>query len=253
MSIGLMKTLLAFSALFYLSSAILSFLKKKKISACLGLGALLLNLSAVVGNFINNGYVPFVSMYQVLAFLGVCFTFADIYTVFVCKDSQITPYFRLCSFAVMMGCCFMDATAIWHFVPALQSVWFVPHVFCYMLSYSLCTVASVLSAVRYFYKNREDADKGIYRLVTVAFPFMTAGMLMGAVWANEVWTEFWSWDAKENWALITWLCYSLYLHCLKWEKLKKYAYVFNILGFFALFMAFQGVNIFGTTGVHSYS
>ncbi len=34
----------------------------------------------------------------------------------------------------------------------------------------------------------------------------------GAVWANEAWGSYWSWDPKETWALITWLVYSFYLH-----------------------------------------
>ncbi len=254
MSIQIMKVILGCAAAGYLLSAVF-FWCKKRIPSYIANGiAWVLNAFVVGVNWVNNGYVPFVSMYQVLTFLGLCFTLANIYMLAVHKDNWISPYFNLCSCVVMIGCLFMNATMIWHFVPALQSVWFVPHVFSYMLSYSLCAVASVLSIVWFFNKrNRENLDRGIYNLVMVAFPFMTAGMFMGAIWANEVWTEFWSWDPKENWALITWMLYAIYLHCRRHKSLKKFQYVFTILGIVALFMAFQGVNLFGAGGEHSYS
>ena len=254
MSILVLKILLGVAAAGYFLSAIL-FWCKKRVPAYIANGvAWVLNAVVVATNWVNNGYVPFVSMYQVLTFLGLCFTLANVYMVLVHKDEWVSPYFNLCSGVVMIGCCIMNATLIWHFVPALQSVYFVPHVFCYMLSYSLCAVASVLSVIWYFNKgNRENLDRGIHNLVLVAFPFMTAGLLLGAIWANQVWTEFWSWDAKENWALVTWVFYALYLHCRKYKSLQKFQYVFTILGIVALFMAFQGVNIFGASGEHSYS
>ncbi|MBR5296088.1 MAG: cytochrome c biogenesis protein CcsA, partial [Clostridia bacterium] len=63
-------------------------------------------------------------------------------------------------------------------------------------------------------------EKGVYNLVLTAFPFMTMAMFWGAIWANEVWGNFWSFDAKENWALMTWLMYTVYLHFRRQASLK---------------------------------
>ena len=254
MTVTVLKYLLAAAGAGYLLSAVMFRLKKDKAAYFSAAVGWLLNTVVIAINWIHNGYVPFVSMYQVLTFLGACFLLVGAYMRFVRKDRLTAPYFVLCSAIVMAGTVIMDATLVWHFVPALQSIWFVPHVFSYMLSYSLCAVASLLSVVWIFSRsNREALDRSIYPLVSVAFPFMTAGIFLGAIWANEVWTEFWSWDAKENWALVTWLIYALYLHCRRHAKLKKYQYIFTILGVIALFMAFQGVSLFGIESSHSYS
>lgn len=254
MNITVMKILLGLAAVGYLSAGVAFACKRTKLPWILNAIGWLLNTTVVAVNWIHNGYVPFVSMYQVLTFLGMCFTFCLLYVWKVQKETYSAPFFCLCAGVVMIGTVCMDATLIWHFVPALQSGWFVPHVFCYMLSYTLCTVASVLSVVWYVHRpKREEIANGIYQLVMLAFPFMTMGLLFGAMWANDVWTEFWSWDAKENWALITWLLYALYLHCRRHKSLQKFQYICTILGFIALFMAFQGVNLFGGSGIHAYT
>lgn len=51
-----------------------------------------------------------------------------------------------------------------------------------------------------------------HRAFAVGFPFLTAGLFMGAFWAQEAWANYWGWDSKENSALITWLVYVVYIH-----------------------------------------
>lgn len=51
-----------------------------------------------------------------------------------------------------------------------------------------------------------------FRTFAVGFPFLTAGLWMGAFWAQEAWANYWGWDSKENSALITWLVYVVYIH-----------------------------------------
>ena len=55
-------------------------------------------------------------------------------------------------------------------------------------------------------------DKLSYKIVAFGFPFLTLGMITGAVWAKKAWGDYWSWDPKETWSLITWLAYLVYLH-----------------------------------------
>merc|ERR1719313_3027876 len=58
----------------------------------------------------------------------------------------------------------------------------------------------------------ETCDDLAYRSIGLGFAFLTIGIISGAVWANEAWGSYWSWDPKETWALITWLFYAVYLH-----------------------------------------
>ncbi len=55
-------------------------------------------------------------------------------------------------------------------------------------------------------------DQVSYRAFAVGIPFLTAGLFMGAFWAQEAWANYWGWDSKENSALITWLVYVGYIH-----------------------------------------
>ncbi len=103
-------------------------------------------------------------------------------------------------------------------MPALQSPWFAPHVIVYMFSYALLGAAAVMAAYLLFFVRREPSrrEMGLTdNLVYVGLAFLTFGMLFGALWAKEAWGTYWSWDPKETWAAITWLCYLVYVHFRK--------------------------------------
>lgn len=82
--------------------------------------------------------------------------------------------------------------------------------------------------------------------------FLTLGILSGAVWANETWGTYWSWDPKETWALITWLTFAAYLHTrllYGWQGVKPASIA--SLGFILVWVCYLGVNLLGK-GLHSY-
>jgi len=98
----------------------------------------------------------------------------------------------------------------------------------------------------------ESLDNWSYRIIGLGFPFLTIGIISGAVWANEAWGSYWSWDPKETWALITWLVFATYLHARitkGWEG-KKTA-ILGGAGFFVIWICYLGVNFLGK-GLHSY-
>jgi cytochrome c-type biogenesis protein CcsB len=101
-------------------------------------------------------------------------------------------------------------------------------------------------------KFAENLDNLSYRILGMGFPFLTIGILSGAVWANEAWGSYWSWDPKETWALATWLVFAIYLHLRisKGWRGKKPA-VLAAVGFVIVWICFLGVNLLGE-GLHSY-
>lgn len=98
----------------------------------------------------------------------------------------------------------------------------------------------------------ESLDNLSYRIIGLGFPLLTIGIIAGAVWANETWGAYWSWDPKETWALITWLIFASYLHSrfTKSWKGKKPAILASV-GFFVVWICYLGVNFLGK-GLHSY-
>jgi cytochrome c-type biogenesis protein CcsB len=102
------------------------------------------------------------------------------------------------------------------------------------------------------YKLAKLLDNLSYRTLGIGFPLLTIGILSGAVWANEAWGSYWSWDPKETWALITWLIFAIYLHTriTKGWQGKKPAIIASA-GFFIVWICYLGVNLLGK-GLHSY-
>ena len=98
----------------------------------------------------------------------------------------------------------------------------------------------------------ESLDNLSYRIIGLGFPLLTIGIIAGAVWANEAWGSYWSWDPKETWALITWLVFAAYLHTRitkSWQG--KGPAVLASLGFIVVWICYLGVNFLGK-GLHSY-
>lgn len=98
----------------------------------------------------------------------------------------------------------------------------------------------------------ESLDNLSYRIIGLGFPLLTIGIIAGAVWANEAWGSYWSWDPKETWALITWLVFAAYLHTRitkSWQG--KGPAVLASLGFVVVWICYLGVNFLGK-GLHSY-
>lgn len=101
-------------------------------------------------------------------------------------------------------------------------------------------------------KLAQNLDNLSYRILGLGFPLLTIGILSGAVWANEAWGSYWSWDPKETWALLTWLVFAIYLHTrlTKGWQGKKPAIIASA-GFVTVWICFLGVNLIGE-GLHSY-
>jgi len=100
---------------------------------------------------------------------------------------------------------------------------------------------------------RDALDGLIYRTVAISFPLLTLMIITGAYWANRTWGSYWSWDPKEDWALITWLTYAAYLHMrlTRGWRGRRSAYL-AIIGFAIVMFTFFGVTYL-LPGLHAYA
>jgi ABC-type transport system involved in cytochrome c biogenesis permease subunit len=80
------------------------------------------------------------------------------------------------------------------------------------LVFSVLKLAGRLPGREAFAGLERELDDVSFRAFAVGMPFLTAGLWMGAFWAQEAWANYWGWDSKENSALITWLVYVIYIH-----------------------------------------
>lgn len=257
-ALEILATLMCILAIFGYCAAGIAFIFKKTriayITSAIGWAA---NLGIFIKNWYINGYPPFASMYQVLSDISLLFVILMVVIISIRKDkSWLAPYFCFGAMVPLIGTVFMDRNMHWSLMPALRSPYFVPHVFSYVLSYALCAVAFLVCIIGLIKKDEwikyEDAFCLILR---IAFPFMVCGMLLGALWADQVWGNFWTWDIKEVWSLITVSMYLCYFHARRVQKMKKASVVFVILGFAALIFTFLCVNVLPNIegSLHTYT
>jgi cytochrome c-type biogenesis protein CcsB len=150
-------------------------------------------------------------------------------------------------------------------MPALKSNWLLIHVLTAFLGYAAFALAFGAALV-YLWQARPapvasqaaaaavsaEMDRLIYQAVVTGFIFLTLGILTGAVWADQAWGRYWSWDPKETWSLITWFVYAGLLHArlVKGWGGRRIAWL-AVLGFMAVLFTYFGVS-FLLPGLHSY-
>jgi cytochrome c-type biogenesis protein CcsB len=99
----------------------------------------------------------------------------------------------------------------------------------------------------------ETLDEITYKSIAIGFPIFTlGGLVFGAIWADQAWGTYWSWDPKETWSLITWFVYAFYLHArlLRGWRGHRVAVV-SVFGFVAVIFTYLGVNLL-LSGLHAY-
>ncbi|MBI4976774.1 MAG: cytochrome c biogenesis protein CcsA [Spirochaetes bacterium] len=136
-------------------------------------------------------------------------------------------------------------------IPALKSTLLTVHVLLCFFAYAAFGI-SFITAVIHLFRNDADTGQATYRVILFGFPFLTAGIITGALWAERAWGRYWGWDPKETWALITWLVYAAYLHLrfMRGWKGRKLS-IIAAAGFLVVIFTYLGVNYF-LAGLHSY-
>lgn len=255
-------------------------------------GANLLLTSQLLLRWLDSGHFPISNLYESLCFLAWGCTLTQLLVERSWPSPLVpaatTPMALVCvafaSFALPDT--LQNAAPL---VPALRSSWLVMHVSVIMMSYAALLIGSLLSVAVLltqpgqamelrsssigsgsFQRAGLQTDGGAvmlqaapialserldnlsYRTITVGFLLLTVGIISGAVWANEAWGSWWSWDPKETWALICWLVYAAYLHTRLsrgWQG-RRPAWV-AVSGLVVISVCYIGVNLLGI-GLHSY-
>jgi ABC-type transport system involved in cytochrome c biogenesis permease subunit len=146
--------------------------------------------------------------------------------------------------------------------PALQSFLFAPHVAVYMLSYVFMAKAAFQAARQFVVKASPSGhiqsapEQSAYRMVCVGFPLLTLGLILGSVWGQLAWGDYWGWDPKELWSLASWLVYVAYFHFryMFGKKMPRANSLWVLLGMTVIIITLLWVNLSKLfTGLHSYA
>lgn len=145
--------------------------------------------------------------------------------------------------------------AIGQMMPVLNSPLLSLHVSVIMMSYALLSLTFICGIMGITLRSHGEELQALSRVFL--YPALTAmgiGIFIGAIWANVSWGNYWSWDSKETWALITFMIYAVVVHTQTLPVFRKpFVYhVYITFAFLSIIMTYFGVNYF-LSGMHSYA
>jgi cytochrome c-type biogenesis protein CcsB len=210
----------------------------------------------LVHRYIALGTVPVVTLKLALAFfawsiIGVYLIFQVRFRLMVLGSfiAPVAAFFIILSSALPKA---SDAVP-----PLLKSVWLLLHAISMFLGYGIFAMAFV-SSVMYLIQERQikrktrgtmfkrlpslsTLDSINHHSIIYGFSLITIGMITGAVYAQSAFGSYWSWDPKEVWALVTWICYAILLHerlAAGWQGRRSA--IISIICFMVLIFTFLG-------------
>ncbi len=226
-------------------------------------GGFLFHSSGIALRWIIGGRAPLANMYESLVFMGWGVLALGLVMGFLYRK-RVFP--AAASVLGLLSLVFAQNlpldSSINPLLPVLaHTYWLSLHVITVMISYSAFALAMglghVVLGVMVFKPGRTDLSGSLSRLIfkttQVGLLFLAAGIVTGAIWANQSWGRYWGWDPKETWSLITFFIYLLLVHARFAGWLKDFGLaLFSVLGFLGVLMTYYGVNFVLGTGLHSY-
>lgn len=208
-----------------------------------------------------SGHLPLSNGYETMQFMALCTVVLTL--VFQRKFELLLSFgYLICGLSLMVSMFGESNPPVTPLMPVLQSPLLSIHVAVIMIAYSLLAFMMMNGIMAEVLHHTRSSDNiSIERLYLVSrlltYPAVTclsAGIFIGAVWANVSWGRYWGWDPKEVWALITLLIYASALHpdSLPAFKRPMFFHRFTILAFLSVLITYFGVNFF-MEGMHSYA
>ena len=206
-----------------------------------------------------SGNIPLSNGYETMAFVSLSTSLLTLVAVwmlrkqtFVCNTVTIGGL-MIAGLTLLVAHLSEMSPQITSLMPVLHSPWLTTHVSLIMVSYSLFAFMAVIAGVDLV--KRDARLDALNRLMLYPAEMCLAiGIFLGAIWANQSWGTYWSWDPKEVWALISMLIYCVPLHVESLPIMRK-AKVHDwylIMAFLSILMTYFGVNYL-LGGMHSYA
>ena len=200
------------------------------------------------------GHVPMSNGFETMQFMALATLVVSCLTHR--RFGVMLPFGLILSgFALLVSFMGQSNPQITNLMPVLVSPWLSLHVSVVMMGYALLAFTMLTGIMGLCMKQQAEQLMLLGRLLLYPAVFcLGIGIFLGAVWANQSWGAYWSWDPKETWALITFMTYAIAFHAqsLPWLKEPRHFHWFCTLAFLTVLMTYFGVN-FVLGGMHSYA
>lgn len=227
-------------------------------------GALAALIASLAVRWQASGWAPWSNMWEyTVAFSGGILVFHLAFEHFQ-GEKRVSLVTLPTALTLMLIAQFFFPSDIRPVVPALQNADVLAlHVGVLILAYGALTTsfaAAVLLLIQGGSRNRfpnlpraATLNTVAFRSVAAGFPLLTAGIALGAYWANSAWGRYWGWDPKETSILISWLIYGTYLHThnlRRWSGIRST--IILVVGYASIMFSYFAVNLW-VAGLHSYA
>ncbi len=222
----------------------------------------------IVDRWIEAGRPPFKSFYESLKFAVWTISLVSLASELKLKVRLIGLLSTVSIFFIFIYALTKRDVEIIALPPALQTWLFIPHVISYFIAYGALFVGGLGAVLHLTFPGgmaahhtmganaRIDFSDFAYQITKFGYLFLTMGLLLGAWWGQIAWSNYWAWDPKENWALISWLIFTAYLHFRNVGTFSKrnLSWVL-IIGVAAIIFTYLGMNMLPTANesLHIYS
>jgi ABC-type transport system involved in cytochrome c biogenesis permease subunit len=130
-------------------------------------------------------------------------------------------------------------------------------VMCAYALFALQVLLGIQAFILIRQKKYDELERGTALSQFLLYPavfLLTIGIFLGAVWANVSWGNYWSWDPKESWALITLMVYAVPQHkaSIRIFRNPLFYHIYMVSAFLAVLITYFGVNYL-LGGMHSYA
>lgn len=252
--------LLVYTVLFFYAAAatcyFIGYRQGSLLKIAFGLSSLglIAHLFLLINRVSFTGRLPLVNSYEFLLSFVLITTLIYIVYEIVCDNKNAGGVLMLINSVLILIIVIAMPEQIGRtapLMPALKSPWLTVHVITAAAAYSAFTLAAGIAIIQ-LKQAVKAGDIYIYKITAVGFALLSLSIVLGAVWAEQVWGSYWTWDPKETWALVTWIIYAIYLHLHRrkdWRGNK--ARILIIVGFILVLFTFFGVNYL-LPGFHSY-
>ena len=241
------------------------FKKSAKVLWFLGIVAILIHTFNMGLRWYISGHAPWSDAYESIIFIAWASVFS---TLIFFRNSAIGLGSGLLVGGMFMVVASIDNInpQITNIVPVLNSFWLIIHVAFSIISYGFLSVAAMLGLINLILHAMKSSKPSllnkierfntiIYVYLVIGLGLLSFGTIFGAVWANQSWGAYWSWDPKETWSLISILVYAFLIHRNIMYRADNRSVLFPLLAFLSyafILMTYFGVNFYIAQGLHSY-
>ncbi len=221
-------------------------LRYYKLIIMLAFSGLIVHTISIAIHWSRVGHGPFIDLYEILN-SNVWSTFLA-FTLFIIffKNKIAIGKIVLPVIAVLLLWLLNTPPSDTYLPPTYNTIWLYFHVVSGKLYFSLLLLASGLSVYSLINKKIDKKQQQnlifmAYKFLTIAFVFDSFMLFFGAIWAQDAWGRYWSWDPLETWAFLSWLCIVFALH---YQLRNNQGIIFRLLiivSFLLAFLTFFGV------------